>query len=630
MSRRMLCIVGSLIVSVVGQVVLTHPDAPLEFAELLDFNMHYLMSVATPRQDDFDTDRTVPLNKFALNDDETCHAVYQLKDRLEFLFTCATNAATPQNTKLVVMDYSEEEIPPSEQFVVHLTALRVLRDSGVVPRLLDTRLDDERLLVFDYYGGRNLGRFQQRRLTVEQVAIVGARMIEIIATIHGYGIVHGEVWNLKNWVFESRLESLRLTNFKKAGLFVDPVTMEHVLEDDPVEEEWVAPPTHLEGNDEGEFSVKIAKKSSRFRTSSKRRSIFAGGITTKSVSRRDDLASIAETLINWLVGNIDLFADEYVARNASKESVRVGKKNRAKNLQKIYQGKIPSIFLEFYQYCLDLEFGQDQVDYHKWVSGLRSLIGTFKEQFILTANAAELAAQRSVLKNVDLEHAEMFASLKAQTKSAGIAARTVLALKPDVVSFADNSPSLSVVLSRESSRAKILSNFSPIVSRLVVLLRKVHESGLVHGNITADAFVWVGGEENDYTKNFWRIAQLDSASSFIANENHIPETRVELTDSPQIDSLTVYQLDAFPFAPPLARRDDAFCLMEMVMDILFPRPIGDKESPATVLAYKRNRHWNPQDHHGIVSRMYYRSMHYGFTEPPNYESALGELMRRIR
>lgn len=600
------------VVGIMGPQVL-HPEAPLAFAESLDFNMHYYMSVATPRQDEDYTDYREPPFYFALNAVETCYAVCGVQS--EFIYTCTKNKEKPIHTKLVILDFSEDEIPPSEEFVVHVTALNILRDSGVVPRLLTSELADDRFLVFDYYGRRNLLHFSKLRHSVRRIARIGSRMLRVIRDIHSYGLVHGEVWNLKNWIYDSKFDSLILTNFKKAGLFVDPVTLEHVLEDED-DHGWdaFAPLADMDTDD-----VKIAKKSSRFRTSSKRRSIFAGGTTTKSVSRRDDLASIAEILINWLVGDTDLFADEYTARNANRESVRVAKRNRAKNLSTIYGDKIPKLFLDFYNYCLNLKFDVEYVDYDLWANELLSLSGaTSSEHFIVAVS------DRIGLKDIDFEHARMFESIQEKTENVATAAHAVLSLSEDTVT----SEGITLTQLLISNSSSILKRISKILSRFVVLLKRVHSNGLVHNKISTDAFVWIG-EGDDYGENYWRISQLDSSSLFVDGENHIEEKVVHEIQSGPLESLTVYQLDAYPRVYRPTRRDDAFALAEMAMNILFPSaPRGDGSREA-IIAYKRNRHWNDKDHAGVVSRMYYRSMHYGYSEPPNYEFALGELMRKI-
>ena len=624
----MVVIVG-LIVSVANAASLKFPQAPLAFAESLDFNMHYFMSVATPRRDEDEQydERTVPLNLFPLSDSETCYAVMKIRDRNEFLFSCSAtdNDEKPKMSKLVNVDYSEEEIPPDETFVVHLTALRVLRDSGVVPKILDTLLTDERMIVTEYFGNRNLDRIR-RRLTVKEVALIGAQMLQIVERIHQYGLVHGEVWNMKNWVFDTTLEGMKLTNFRKSGLFVDPVSLEHVGEDDEVDglreggdEDWSHEP--LEGEDDEGFSVKIAKKSSRFRNSSKRRSIFAGGITTKSLSRRDDLANVAETLINWLVGDYDLFTDSYEARNSSNESVREAKRKRAKNLKNIY-GNIPQIFLDFYQFCLELNF-EDSVDYTKWIEALRQMGGKLSGRELVLTTVPKIG-----LKNVDFDLAKLFDSLKV-TGDVVSAAATVLALKDDGVYAAALNGRQTFRDYMEKNRKNFTLNFSRVFARLISLVRKVHESGLVHGNITPDSFVWIGGDdETDIGGKYWRITNFENCKSFILDEAHVLPTITQIVPTTPLASLTIYQLEAYPNTSTLSRRDDAFALMELAMDSLFPsQAIGENRDE--ILAYKRNRRWTNSDKFGTITRMYYRSMLYDFDEAPNYEVAMSELHRRV-
>jgi len=618
-----------------------------QFAEMLDFNMRYYMSLSPlAPTDDHDLSR----HWFRTSEGEVCYAIKKLANhRWEFLFTCrpdpeggvmkSSSRTSRAGSRLAQIDYSEEELPPSEFFVVHLTALGVLRESGVVPRLLDVVPNsdfDKRWIAFEYYGSHTLEDIRIR-LSLLQIGTLASRMIAILEQVHAYGIVHGDVGNLRSWVVERWIHEMRISNFRRACLYLDPVTLEHVVDDDkhdPTDEGYSGlyiSPEEMATIAGGDV---VLSKASSLRSSVKRRSVLTGGITMGLVSRRDDLANLAELILNLLIGTSDLFADEYTARNSDMETVKIAKRHRSVYLKQLYGNRIPSVFLEFYDACIRLKFSET-VNYTEWARRFRSVVAEVGSEFItfgnfasvfIEASESEVAAFKS-LKGVDREDGQIFSLLMKQG-DANDAALAVLKTKGFLIPPPSGGISLSELLSRD--RAKIIGpRFGSILIRLVKVIRAVHESGIVHGQITADNFVWTGGATTgEYIGDFWTLKSFSFACTFITENGHIVED-TEGTCNPIADWDRASLYGLMSGKPEIrSRRDDAFQLMEMILDITFGSHA--KSSSADALSYKLNRHRNcSNDYHGILSELYYRSTLYGFSERPDYEGAIMMLVKRI-
>jgi hypothetical protein len=470
-------------------------------------------------------------------------------------------------------------------------------------------------------------------MTVIQVAQIAMRMISVISTVHEHGIVHGDTGNVRSWVLESVVGGMRISNFRKSCLYVDPITMDHLEQEEEIE---FVGNVDLE-NFESVGDVIFSKDMSRFKSSSvRRRSVFTGGTSAGMVTRRDDMANIAEILLNLLVGDADLFPDRYTARNSERESVRVAKRKRGENLRQIFDDRIPSVFIDFYNACLGLDF-DETIDYKYWIVKFRDVAfqvistATTTSSLFVDPSAGDMEAFIA-LKNVNREHGKiLYALVEKNGGDWNDACMTVLRMGHGIVVEAGGNGGVSLAEIFERDRTRIVGpRLGHILIRLIKLVRAVHESGIVHGGIGTDSFVWIGDlGSGDLSGDYWRIGNFQVACSFLSGEMHAAQDdSARCVPIKDWNQMSVYGLSSGGPNTIRSRRDDAFQFMEMAMDLAFG--FQERFSREEALSWKKNRHRNtPKDYQGILSELYYRTTLLGFADRPDYEGAIVKLVRRL-
>ena len=200
----------------------------------------------------------------------------------------------------------------------------------------------DRSIIFESVGtwsGYQLMIQQGLKFSESEIAKTAARMIEIIQTIHSFGIVHGDI-HPGNFVFSSKTDisgTVKVIDFGRAIPFINPETKQHVKQFDVLKPDiggfnpLFLSPFELEGS---------------------------------KLSRRDDMYRLAELL--------------YIALGYKRVGIDMW--GRLKALPQIASDKrkwmadsSPShkIFTDFHHEMVNLGF-TDRPDYEKWIKAFRS------------------------------------------------------------------------------------------------------------------------------------------------------------------------------------------------------------------------------------------------------------------
>ena len=499
--------------------------------------------------------------------------------------------AAPSGKELVV-NYSEREIPPTEGFQRHLAALVTLRLTGIVPRLLAAE-PDPRLVVLEHIGSDTLSSVRFR-LPIAKIAQVGARLVEMARTVHSFGIVHGDL-NPSAVIYDwaNMVDSLRLTGFLKSTSYL--VGTDHV------------PNLPIEGLSEHQ------------RTKRRRASQYGDA---GQPTRRDDIANIAEMLLNLLCGTSDLFPDAYTAANVDPDILMSMRTGRAANLRLAFPD-LPVALLDFYQYCMGLAFAE-QPDYDTWI---RALLGVAADE----AYQVPLGVRSAVdLTNVNLKLAPGYRLYTTLVGSHGEAASELFRRSGTelAVSFGDaifgNRTTLADYWSAAEQRTA--TELARILQEVIRLTRGIHELGLVHNGLSPATIILVEHAGFPGQEGRWKLDGFDKSQLYVDEERfrHRPEAFAKCLANVDPNDLSLFELRD-GLVP--TRRDDAIAIASIGLDLLIGRaPRRDTRREA--LSFKINRHHLARTRaERIIASLYYHASTLGFYDRPDYESAIAQLDR---
>jgi hypothetical protein len=378
----------------------------------------------------------------------------------------------------VLVDYSEREIPPSEGHVRKLAALRILRETHIVPKLIESKSMDPRLVLTSYVGAGSMQNVRYR-LPVSRIVEIGIRLLGMLKVVHSeYGIIHGNLVS-KNIVYswDTMVESIRLTGWQ------DAVSVEDV--DDAAE---------------------ALSESKKYKM--RKKSLF-GEFGRRNF--RDDVAQIAELVVNLMCGNEDMFASEYEARNIDPDSLRNLRLRRGGELRLMFPD-IPSAVIDFYEYCIGMK-SSDVPSYDVWITQLHPIVddpryalplgqkspidlrGVLIRRASQFRNLRQLHADPQFAVDATLLHSKYDISIKVYDRIYGVIQpfREYLADRPDV---------------RVS-----MCNLARLAITFLDLLQKLHAHGIVHNGIGLDSFFFITDDLSPNGK--WRVDNFDRATLFV-------------------------------------------------------------------------------------------------------------------
>ena len=489
-----------------------------------------------------------------------------------------------------VLDYSEREIPPTEGYQRHLAALLTLRLTGIVPRLLAAE-PDPRLAVFEHIGSDTLASVRLR-LPIAKIAQLGARLVEMARIVHSFGIVHGDL-NPSAVIYDwaNMVDSVRFTGFHKSAPFLDGTN--HI------------PERAIEG------------LSARQLTKRRRASLYGEAAQR---TRRDDIANIAEMLLNLLCGNSDVFPDAYTAANVDPDMLKALRTDRATNLRLAFPD-LPVAFLDFYQYCIQLSFAE-KPDYDAWIGALLEVAAD-------EASQAPLGDRSAIdLTNVKLKLAPGYRLYTTLVTSHDEAAKELLLQSRAnlAVSFPDAFYGKRTTLADYwSIEQRTATELARILQDVIRLVKGVHELGLVHNGLSTDSVVFVEHEGLPGQEGVWKLDQFDKSQLYVDEKNfrHRRESFAPCLADVDPNDLSLFELRD-GLVP--TRRDDAIAIATIGLDLLMGA--SRRETRDDVVAYKINRHHLARTRaERIIASLYYHASTLGFYDRPDYESAITQLDR---
>ena len=497
---------------------------------------------------------------------------------------CIFQSEDPQCPTKILVDYSEREIPPTEGFIRQVAALDFFRNKAIVPSLVVDETVDPRLILTGFIGMGTIMnvRFKQ---SVARIAEIGVGLLEILKRVHAAGVVHGNL-TPANIVYswEQMVESMRVTGWHSSRCLMESDFAMH------------------------EPELKL-----------KKRSIFAD---PRPKTPRDDVAAVAEILINLLCGNEDLFTSQYVAKNMDPDTLRALRLKRADQLRLAFTS-LPAGFLQFHDYAVRLQY-TDVPDYDGWLEVLNLIARD-------PANQLPLGERSPIdLRNLNMARAKRFEILYLLGNDGQMAGRQVLLRsETDIgVSIADEFYGtlvpLSVYLDENPETATCSRDLARLCRELLLLVRSIHELGIVHNGISLRSFFYAQDLKDG--KWIWKIDGFERARVFVNADtgSHRQPSKIALrSDVTDLSSESLFLLrdQSLP-----SRRDDVLALAELILDIVEGRksnPISDR---AVALSWKSNRYLRfTSGQFATFARLYRHATLLGFFDRPDYESALEEL-----
>ena len=159
-----------------------------------------------------------------------------------------------------------------------------------------------------------------------------------------------------------------------------------------------------------------------------------------------------------------------------------------------------------------------------------------------------------------------------------------------------------------------------IAAKVIELVERVHELGMVHGDIVGGNFVWSGDDICALTHSL-RIIDFGRASPYLtATGDHIPDLSDEGHKDWEYFGLQPLILSPFELETPkrkLSRRDDMFRVSELLMDILGVRLGAAGDEAAGIAAAKRTR-MTPGGINQVFNEFHMEMGKLKFDEAPDY------------